>query len=137
MTPAASVRPLLLAAVALLAVLAALATQRRVDPPAAVPAVFLPAGAHWQQAVAAPLAAAGGPGGCAFRLGPETLAVTHPVLPCGTRVVIDAGGGRLASVQVAGRVAAPGSAAFGLLPALARAIGVDRPVAVRWALAAG
>lgn len=136
MRDAAGPRPLALAGVALVALLAVLAIGRRLDPASRDTGVTLPEGGGWQGAAAARLGDGVVPAGCGLRVAPDTLAVSHPVLPCGIRVVIDVDGSR-ASVQVAGRAAAPGGAAFGLTPALARALRVGQPRLVRWALGAG
>lgn len=77
-----------------------------------------------------PLTDAAAISGCGLVLASGALAVSHPVLPCGIRVVLDVDGST-ASVQVAGRAAAAGGAALGLAPGLARALRIDRRVAVR------
>lgn len=137
MTGGAQGRAVGLAMVALVVLLAALATERRVDPPRRGPAVVLPESGRWEVAQAVRLAGGVLPAGCGLEVGKLTLAVSHPVLPCGTRIVLDAGGAS-ASVQVAGRAATLGDAAFGLTPELARLLRVTgAPQAVRWALAAG
>lgn len=136
MSGAAGARPLALAAVALIAALAALATERRVDPPMSLPAVLVPLDGAWEQARGAPLAVATRIAGCGFAIGPDTLTVAHPALPCGLRIVIEAGAA-VASVQVAGRAPLEPGTAFGLSPALARTLGVTAPRELRWALAAG
>ena len=135
MSAPAGARPLALAAVALVAALAALATERRVDPPATRPAVLLPLDGAWEQAGGAPLAGTARIGGCGFAIGPETLAVAHPTLPCGLRIVVEVGAAT-ASVQVAGRAPLEPGTSFGLSPALARELGVSAPRVLRWALAA-
>ena len=125
--------------IAVVAVLAVLATKRGVDPPVTHPPVMLPESGRWQVAVAAELQGGVLASGCGLVVGLETLAVSHPVLPCGVRVVLQLGK-RSASVQVAGRATAPGGAAFGLTPQLAKALGL-KPGApagsVRWALGLG
>ena len=128
-------RPLALAAVALVAALAALATERRVDPPLARPAVLVPLDGAWEEAGGAPLPVTARITGCGFAIGPETLAVGHPTLPCGLRIVIEVGSAT-AAVQVAGRAPLEPGTSFALSPALARAVGVTGPRALRWALAA-
>ena len=135
MSGAAGARPLVLAAVALVAAVGALATERRIDPPVKRPAVLVPLDGAWEQARGAALAAATGVTGCPFGLGPRTMAVTHPTLPCGLRVVIEVGP-VVASVQVAGRAPLVPGTAFGLTPALARYLRVTAPRDLRWALAA-
>lgn len=136
MSGAAGARPFALAAVALVTAIAALATERRIDPPITRPAVLVPLDGAWEEARGAPLVAATGVTGCTFVVGPDTLAVTHPTLPCGLRVVIEVGDA-VAAVQVAGRAPLAQGAAFGLTPALARDLRVTSPRELRWALAAG
>lgn len=136
MTGGAPARAVGLGMVALVALLAAIATERRVDPPRRLPAVVLPESGRWQVSQAVPLEDGVLPAGCGLVVREGTLAVSHPVLPCGTRVVLDVRGTTV-SVQVAGRAATLGGAAFGLTPALARVLhsaGSAQPL--RWALAA-
>lgn len=135
MSGAAGARQLALAAVALVAVVAALATERGIDPPATRPAVLLPLDGAWEQARGAPLADTAAVRGCSLVVTRETLAVTHPTLPCGLRVVIEVGDA-VASVQVAGRAPIVPGTAFGLTPALARQLRVKAPRDLHWALAA-
>lgn len=136
MTATPALRPLALAGVALLAVLGVLATEHRVSTASATLRVIDPAGASRRIAVVEPLS--GGPAlaGCALEVAATTLAVTHPTLPCGTRVVLEVDGGRVASIQVAGRTPVPAGSTFGLTLALANAIGVTGPTALHWSLAA-
>ena len=136
MSGAAGARPLALAAVALVAAVGALATEHRTDPPRTLPAVLFPLDGAWEEPHAAPLAAAAGITGCPLVVGFDTLAVSHPTLPCGLRVVLEVGG-TAAAVQVAGRSTLAAGATFGLTPALARRLGVTSTRPVRWALAAG
>lgn len=135
MSAAAGARPLVLTAVALVAAVGALATQHRVDPPSARPAVLLPLDGAWEAGRAVPLDTVTAITGCPLVVGPGTLAVTHPTLPCGLRVVLEIGGAT-AIVQVAGRSALVAGGGFGLTPALARALGVTSARPLRWALAA-
>jgi len=136
-TAVTALRPLALAGVALLAVLGVLATEQRVSSPSTTLRAIDPAGASRRIAVVVPLSSAEAPAGCALEVIATTLAVTHPTLPCGTRVVLEGDAGRVASIQVAGRTPVPAGATFGLTPALANAIGVTGPTALHWSLAAG
>lgn len=89
-------RLVVLAAVALLAATSALAVvERRDDDGGPVTTLTgAPAPAGWNTA----FAGSRGPAGdatrttCGHLLGPESLGVTHPVLPCGARVVLRRGG---------------------------------------------
>ena len=123
MSAAAGARPLVLMAVALVAAVAALATEHRVDPPTTRPAVLLPLDGAWEEGRAAPLDAAAAITGCPLVVGPATLAVTHPTLPCGLRVVLEIGNAT-ALVQVAGRSALLAGGGVGLTPALAHELDV-------------
>lgn len=136
MTAANALRPLALAGVALLAVLGVLATEHRVSAASHTLRVIDPAGASRRIAVVVPLSGARALAGCALEVAATTLAVTHPTLPCGTRVVLEGDGGRVASIQVAGRTPLPAGATFGLTAALAHAIDVTGPAAMHWSLAA-
>jgi hypothetical protein len=90
--PSLAQRLIVLAAVALLAATSVLAVaERREDEPTATAAITsAPAPAGWNTA----FAGSRGPAGdaqrttCGQLLGPDSLGVTHPVLPCGARLVL-------------------------------------------------
>lgn len=128
-------RPVLLGGVALLAALVAVATERTIDPPSQEPRPLIGPGSSWQAAGAGPLPPGETVSGCGLAVVPETLAVTHPALPCGLRIVLEVDGVQ-AEVQVAGRAPGAVTVPFGLTPALARALGVRSETQVRWALSA-
>lgn len=89
-------RLLVLAAVALLAATSALAVVERREDEGPIERTFTsaPAPPGWNTA----FAGSRGPAGDALRtscgqlLGPDSLGVTHPVLPCGARLVLRRGG---------------------------------------------
>ena len=100
MTPALAQREAALAAVAVLALAVALAlgaaTGRSEDnvaeePPAAEPA------ADWYVALASPYAFEQGAErtACGIAIGPRTMGVSHPVLPCGAKVLLEYDGTRV------------------------------------------
>ena len=93
-------RLVLLGAVALLAATSALAVvERRDDETPVTTLTGAPAPAGWNTA----FAGSRGPAGDATRttcgqlLGPDSLGVTHPVLPCGARLVLRRGGAQVLS----------------------------------------
>lgn len=136
MNPGGLPRPVLLAAVALLAGLVAVATERTIDPRAPQPRPLLGESSRWQQATAAVLGSDIIPAGCGYAVGAETLAVTHPALPCGIRIVIERDGVQ-AEVQVAGRAGQGATPApFGLTRRLAAELGISGPAVIRWTLSA-
>ena len=71
---------------------------------------------------------------CGVRVGPKTLGVTDPVLPCGSKIYV---GFRDQDVltQVIGTGAAPGGVRFALTPFLAETLGIERTATVRWSYA--
>jgi len=85
-------RLLVLAGVALLAATSALAVVERSaeDPTAADALTSAPAPAGWNTAFAGSRGAAGDAlrTTCGHVLTPESLGLTHPVLPCGARIVL-------------------------------------------------
>ena len=134
MSPTLAQRGIALAAVALLAVVVGLAIASRDgsssggDLPERV--------GDWYQARAAPmdLEVEGTTTACGVRLGPKTLGITDPVIPCGSKIYI---GFRDQDVltQVIGTGLAPGGVRFALTPYLAQTLGIERPATVRWAYA--
>lgn len=90
----------------------------------------------WYQARAAPmdLELEGTTTACGVRVGPKTLGITDPVIPCGSKIYI---GFRDQDVltQVIGTGLAPGGVRFALTPYLAQTLGVERTATVRWSYA--
>ena len=134
MSPTLAQRGIALAAVALLAVVVGLAIASRDgsssggDLPERV--------GDWYQARAAPmdLEVEGTTTACGVRLGPKTLGITDPVIPCGSKIYI---GFRDQDVltQVIGTGLAPRGVRFALTPYLSQTLGIERPATIRWAYA--
>jgi hypothetical protein len=105
-------RLVVLAAVALLGATAALAVVERRDERRTPTEAFTsaPAPAGWNTA----FAGSRGPAGDALRttcgqlLAPESLGVTHPVLPCGARLVLRRGGDQVLTEVVDNALVDPG-----------------------------
>jgi hypothetical protein len=134
LSPTFAQRGIALAAVALLAVVVGFAivsrddSSSRSDLPERV--------GDWYQARAAPMDSEleGTTTACGVRVGPKTLGVTDPVLPCGSKIYI---GFRDQDVltQVIGTGLAPGGVRFALTPFLGETLGIDRAATVRWSYA--
>jgi rare lipoprotein A (peptidoglycan hydrolase) len=93
MSPALVQREIALAGVAVLAVAAALAlgaVLRDADEPKAAST----GSGDWYTALAAPYAFEDGVNktACGIAIGPKTMGVAHPVLPCGAKITLSYGG---------------------------------------------
>jgi hypothetical protein len=124
-----------MAAGVLLAALAGLAVVSHFrDSP---PAPKLPARVgNWYQARAAPLRAdlEGTTTACGLELGRQTMGLADPVLPCGAKIYVGYGDEDVLT-QVIATGPGPAGTRFGLSPALAESLGIERPVTVRWSYA--
>jgi hypothetical protein len=131
-------RLVLLAGVALLAAVSAVAVieQRATDPGAAA-LTSAPAPAGWNTA----FAGSRGPAGDAQRttcgqvLAPESLGVTHPVLPCGAKVVLRYGDAQVLTEVIDNALVEPGRQ-LEVTEALASLLGLDGTVELEWRFAA-
>jgi hypothetical protein len=138
MTPVVGQRLVLLAAVALLAAVSAVAViERRASDPGSVPLTSAPAPAGWNTA----FAGSRGPTGDAERttcgqvLAPESLGVTHPVLPCGAKVVLRYGDTQALTEVIDNALVEPGRQ-LEVTEALAGMLGLDGTVELEWRFAA-
>jgi hypothetical protein len=129
-------RLVLLGAVALLAAVATLAVVDRLpdDGAAAFTSAVAPAG--WNTAFAG---SRGAPGDaqrttCGQVLGPESLGVTHPVLPCGVKVVLRYGDTQVLSEVIDNALVEPGRQ-LEVTEALAETLGLDGTVEIEWRFA--
>jgi hypothetical protein len=127
-------RLLSLAAVALLTGVVAVAiVDRRDETPVAAPQGATAAGGGWYDALAAPRP----PGedaertGCGLILTNRSLGVSHPVLPCGARILIRYGGETVLTEVIDNQLKETGRQ-FELTPSLARLVGLDGTQAVEW-----
>ena len=132
MSPALAQRLTIVAAAGLLVVVAgfAIASDRfGSDDGGGLPAKV----GSWYEARAAPMSrdVEGTTTACGVRLSAKSLGIVDPVLPCGAKVYIDYDDQSVLT-QVIAVGPAPGGARFGLTPALAQTLGIDRTVTVRW-----
>jgi hypothetical protein len=90
----------------------------------------------WYHARAAPLSAGleGTTTACGVQLARGSMGIADPVLPCGAKIYVGYGDEDVLTQVIA---TGPGVAGtrFGLTPALAQSLGIDRPVTVRWSYA--
>ena len=128
-------RLLSLAAGALLAGLVAVAVvERRADDPTPVePQGAVAAGGGWYDALAAPRPAAGDAEStsCGLTLTARSLGVTHPVLPCGAKLLVRYGGDTILTEVIDNELVSAGRQ-FDLTPALAQLVGLDGTQQVEW-----
>jgi predicted RNA-binding Zn-ribbon protein involved in translation (DUF1610 family) len=130
-------RLVLLAAVALLAAIAAAAIveQREADEGAAA-LTSAPAPAGWNVA----FAWSRGPTGDAQRttcgqvLAPQSLGVTHPVLPCGAKVILRSGDTEILTEVIDNALAEPGRQ-LEVTEALAQLLEIEGTVELEWRFA--
>jgi hypothetical protein len=128
-----------LAAVALLAGLVALAViERQSDEASATPAPVgaVAPGGGWYTA----LAASRGPAGdaerttCGLILTDKSLGVTHPVLPCGAKLLLRFGGQTVLTEVIDNRLKSAGRQ-FELTERLALLLGIDGTQQIDWRFA--
>ena len=139
MKSALALRLLALAALALLAGVIALAATRdhgTDDVTAALPEPAPAPGGGWYTAVAAPERGVkkARRTACGALLGPQTLGVAHPVLPCNVKIFIEYGGKRVLT-QVIDRGPAGAGREFDLTKALADKVGLHGLQTIRWRFA--
>jgi len=127
----------MLAAVALIAAVAAMAivSHRGTDEGAAA-LTSAPAPAGWNIA----FAGSRGPAGDAERttcgqvLAPQSLGVTHPVLPCGAKVILRSGDRQVLTEVIDNALVEPGRQ-LEVTDALAKMLGIDGTVELEWRFA--
>jgi len=135
-TLAAAQRTLALAAVALLAGVLALAISSRGDEKGAAAQGVPAAGGGWYEA----LAGSRGPAGdaertaCGLILTSRSLGVSHPVLPCGAKIVISYDGQEVLTEVIDRGPKTPGRQ-FDLTDSLAERLGLEGTQRVRWRFA--
>lgn len=134
LSPALAQRGIALAAIALLAAIIGLAVTsgHRDSSSTRLPERV----GDWYHARAAPLSGdlEGTTTACGVQLGRRTLGIADPVLPCGAKIYVGYEDQDVLTQVVA---TGPGVAGtrFGLTPALAQSLGIERPVSVRWSYA--
>jgi peptidoglycan lytic transglycosylase len=135
LTPSVAQRGIAAVAVLLLAALVGLAIASRFRDSSSEPTLPARVG-NWYQARAAPLRAdlEGTTTACGVQLEQQTMGIADPVLPCGAKIYIGYGDEDVLT-QVIGTGPGPAGTRFGLTPALAQSLGIERPVTVRWSYA--
>ncbi|GIU95154.1 MAG: hypothetical protein KatS3mg012_1611 [Gaiellaceae bacterium] len=130
-------RLLLLAAAALVAATAALAVvERRSEPSTSEILAGLRAPVAWTTA----FAGSRGPAGDALRttcgqvLGPESLGVSHAVLPCGAKLVLRYRGKQVLTEVIDNALVEPGRQ-LEVTEALAELLGIEGTVELEWRFA--
>ena len=107
--------------------------DRRRETPVASPQGATAAGGGWYDALAAPRP----PGedaertGCGLILTSRSLGVSHPVLPCGAKILIRYGGETVLTEVIDNQLKETGRQ-FELTPPLARLVGLDGTQSVEW-----
>jgi len=138
-TARVSQRVLALAAFGLLAALAAIAVVegRAAEEPVTVVGAIAPGGG-WYDALAAPRPEAGDAARteCGLILTTRSQGVTHPVLPCGAKLLIRFGDVTVLTEVIDNQLASAGRQ-FELTGRLARRIGLEGTQAIEWRYAAG
>jgi len=130
-------RLVILAAVAVLAAVSTLAVIEHRPPAQGAGALTsAPAPAGWNTA----FAGSRGPVGDALRttceqvLAAESLGVTHPVLPCGAKVILRRGDTQVLTEVIDNALVEPGRQ-LEVTEALARMLGIDGTVEIEWRFA--
>lgn len=111
----------------------AVVERREADPEPVAPQGAVAAGGGWYDALAAPRPPAGDAESttCGLTLTERSLGVTHPVLPCGAKLLIRYGGETLLTEVIDNDLVATGRQ-FELTPALAQLVGLDGTQQVEW-----
>jgi rare lipoprotein A (peptidoglycan hydrolase) len=94
------------------------------------------AGGPWYTALAAPYAPSTGTktSACGVKIGPGTVGVAHPRLPCGVKIVVEYGGKQVPTRVVDRGATTPGHD-FDLTRALARRLGLQGVQTIHWRFA--
>jgi aspartyl-tRNA synthetase len=127
-------RLLALGAVAMLAGLIAVAVVERREPePVQATRGAVAAGGGWYEALAAPrpVGTDAERTSCGLVLTARSLGVTHPVLPCGAKVLVRYGGDTVLTEVIDNELVSTGRQ-FELTPELARLVGLDGTQEVEW-----
>jgi hypothetical protein len=126
-------RQLTLAAVAVLAAVVALAVSHRHEARARKAALPVPEGSYTALVGSSTADALGDPTACGVAVGPRTMGIASPVLPCGIRLYLTFRGRHVLAPVIA--VGAGPGREFDLTQALARRLGINGVRRVRWSYA--
>jgi rare lipoprotein A (peptidoglycan hydrolase) len=93
-------------------------------------------GGPWYTALAAPYAPSTGTktSACGVKIGPDTVGVAHPRLPCGVKIVVEYHGKQVPTRVIDRGVTVPGHD-FDLTRALARRLGLQGVQTIHWRFA--
>jgi rare lipoprotein A (peptidoglycan hydrolase) len=132
LTSSAGLRAAGLAGIALVALAIALAVGTRDKKKAELPS---PAG-QWYAALAAAYtpSATTKTGACGVAIGPKTMGVGHPVLPCGAKLYVKFGGKEVLTQVVDRGHTVPGRD-FDVTQALAKLLGLQGTQTIQWRFA--
>jgi hypothetical protein len=136
MTETLPQRLVVLGAVALLAAVSALALVERLPDDGSTAFTSAPAPAGWNTAFAGSRGSAGDAQRttCGQVLAAESVGVTHPVLPCGAKVVLRHGETQVLTEVIDNTLVEPGRQ-LEVTQALAERLGIDGTVEVEWRFA--
>jgi hypothetical protein len=129
-------RLVVLGAVALLAAVTVLAVLERLPEDGSAAFTSAPAPAGWNTAFAGSRGAVGDAQRttCGQVLAPESLGVTHPVLPCGVKVVLRSGETQVLTEVIDSALVEPGRQ-LEVTEALAQLLGIEGTVEIEWRFA--
>ena len=130
-------RLVVLAAVAFVAAVSAVAIVEQRDSDAGAAALTsAPAPAGWNVAFAGSRGATGDAQRttCGQVLAPQSLGVTHPVLPCGAKVIVRSGDTQILTEVIDNALVEPGRQ-LEVTEALAQMLGIDGTVELEWRFA--
>jgi predicted RNA-binding Zn-ribbon protein involved in translation (DUF1610 family) len=128
---------LILAAIALVAAIAAAAVVQQLDSDEGGAALTsAPAPAGWNVAFAGSRGATGDAQRttCGQVLAPQSLGVTHPVLPCGAKVILRSGDAQILTEVIDNALVEPGRQ-LEVTEELASMLGIDGTVELEWRFA--
>ena len=137
MPPVLGQRLVLLAAIALIcAVSASAIVEQRDSSEGAAALTSAPAPAGWNVAFAGSRGATGDAQRttCGQVLAPESLGVTHPVLPCGAKVILRSGDTQILTEVIDNALVEPGRQ-LEVTERLATMLGIDGTVELQWRFA--
>ncbi len=133
MTAGAGARVAVLAAVALVAAAISLVVVNRTGHHGSSTAAQ--GAGQWYTALAAPYAPrTTGKSPCGVKIGPATVGIAHPVLPCGVKLFVEYGG-RTVLTQVIDRGPAVPGREFDITRALAQRLRLQGTQTIRWRFA--
>ncbi|HZS25001.1 MAG TPA: RlpA-like double-psi beta-barrel domain-containing protein [Gaiellaceae bacterium] len=134
MTSSAGLRASALAGIALIGIAVALAAVRQHG--SSTTGTVPTAAGQWFSALAAPYTPSTRTqrSACGVLIGPDTIGVAHPVLPCGTKLYVELGSKQVLTQVIDRGHTAPGRT-FDVTQALAKILGLQGSQTIRWRFA--